>query len=207
MEVVTDESAMPASRKGARTRKDLLDATLRIIVRDGHQQVTLRNVAKEAKQSHGSIVYHFGSRAALMSAATEFANDYLYQRSCDVCSRWLAGAADIESFTELMVEFYLDYLVKNKAMGAVVLELNLAAAREEYLRPILYKWGERLQHVYEEPFRRIGSSNPTMDFQLFLNAMNGVLSAQRSFPRSQFESRILRSSIVRLLRVIACDDR
>ena len=142
-----------------------------------------------------------------MSAATEFANDYLYQRSCDVCSRWLAGAADIESFTELMVEFYLDYLVKNKAMGAVVLELNLAAAREEYLRPILYKWGERLQNIYEEPFRRIGSSNPTMDFQLFLNAMNGVLSAQRSFPRSQFESRILRSSIVRLLRVIACDDR
>jgi AcrR family transcriptional regulator len=206
LEVVIDESSVPASRKGAQTRKDLLDATLRIIVRDGHQQVTLRNVAKEAGQSHGSIVYHYGSRAALMSAATEFANDYLYQRSCDICSRWRAGPADLESFTELLVKFYRDYLVKNEAMGTVVLELNLAAAREEYLRPILYKWGERLQNVYEEPFRRIGSPNVAMDFQLFLNAMNGVLSAQRSFPRRQFESRILRSSIVRLLHAIACDN-
>ena len=73
------------------------------------------------------------------------------------------------------------------AMGIVVLELNIAAAREDYLRPVLYKWGEQLQSVHEKPFRAIGSTNPAADFQFF--------SAQRSFHRRQFETRLLRPSI------------
>jgi TetR/AcrR family transcriptional regulator, regulator of biofilm formation and stress response len=197
-----DQKSGPASRKGARTRKELLDATLRIIVRDGHQQVTLRNVAQEAGQSHGLIAYHYGSRNALLSAALEFSNGYLYERSKEVCDRWAEEGADLETFTDLMIEFYVEYLVRNADMGIVVLELNIAAAREDYLRPILFSWGEKMKAIYEAPFRGIGSVDPKADFQFFLNAMNGILSAQRSFPRRQFETKILAPSIVRMLSVI-----
>jgi AcrR family transcriptional regulator len=193
----------PFSRKGAQTRTDLLEATLRIIVRDGHQQVTLRSVAQEARQSHGSVAYHFGSRAALMTAAMEHSSKYLYNRSKIVCGKLCKVGGDIGKFAELMTEFYVESLIEDVTMGVTVLELNIAAAREDYLRPILYKWGKRLQRLYDRPFRDIGSKNSAGDFQFFLQAVNGFLIAQRALPRKDFEERMLRPSILRVLKVIA----
>lgn len=196
------EAAASRSRKGARRRAELIDATMRIIVRDGPQEVTLRNVASEAGHSHGSVAYHFGTRAALMVAAMEHCNDFLVERSRDVCID-IAALPDTEARAQRMTAFYVDSLVRDVQMGTVVLELTIAAAREEYLRPTLYAGGRELQEMFEPTFALLGSTDPGADFQFFLHAVNGVLLAQRSLPRSDFESRVLHPTIRRLFHEIA----
>lgn len=198
-----DLSEAPLSRKGALRRAELIDATLRVIVRDGHEQVTLRNVAQEAGHSHGSVAYHFGSRVALMNAAMAYSNGFLVERSTTVCGQLTEHAADIEACARILTKFYMESLVQNVRIGTAILELNIAAAREESLRPTLYEWGLKLQALYEVPFKAMGAADPAADFQFFLHCVNGLLIAQRALPRSNFEGGVLYPTILRLLKSIA----
>ena len=69
-----DEQSAALTARGNQRRRDLLDAALRLLIRDGHHAVTLRSVSLEANASHGSINYYFGSRSALMCALTRQPN-------------------------------------------------------------------------------------------------------------------------------------
>ncbi|MDI9948505.1 TetR/AcrR family transcriptional regulator [Rhodococcus sp. IEGM 1305] len=62
----------PRRRRGSRedTENELLDATLRLLERDGVLAgITLREVAQEAGVNHGQIYQYFGSRQMLLRAA------------------------------------------------------------------------------------------------------------------------------------------
>ena len=61
-----DEAGLP---KGERSRRALLEATLRVIARGGVEAVTHRRVAAEAGVSHGATTYHFASRDDLILQA------------------------------------------------------------------------------------------------------------------------------------------
>jgi AcrR family transcriptional regulator len=81
-------------------RSQLLDAALAVIRRDGAQALTLDAVAAEAGVSKGGVLYHFGTKRALIDGliggwldefgarldAEDFAASYV--RACDI-----AGAA------------------------------------------------------------------------------------------------------------------
>lgn len=49
-----------------RTRQSLLDATARLLIRDGFAGATSRAIAKEANCNQGLIAYHFGGINALL---------------------------------------------------------------------------------------------------------------------------------------------
>ena len=57
------------TQRGAERRDALLAAALRIIVKDGPGSVTFRTVVAEAKASHGSVAYYFGTREELIREA------------------------------------------------------------------------------------------------------------------------------------------
>jgi AcrR family transcriptional regulator len=194
---------VPLSQKGAKKQAELLSAALRIIARDGHHHLTLRNVAGEAKSSHGSVNYYFGSRDALMSAAMEYAGAYIAETSAEIIPDLEKAAARPKKFAEIIARYNIDMLINNRSMGIVVFELNLAAAREEYLRPILYKWGKIHSELYRDAFSKLGSKDPSADYSFMLHTVNGLLVAQLSLPRSDFETKILRPAIERLSLSIA----
>jgi len=54
-----------------RTRKNLLQAANRVVLRDGSNALTLDAVAKEAEVSKGGLLYHFPSKEALIAAMVE----------------------------------------------------------------------------------------------------------------------------------------
>lgn len=55
-------------RKSARTHRRLLEAAGRVVARDGANKLTLEAVAREAGMSKGSLLYHFRTKDALVSA-------------------------------------------------------------------------------------------------------------------------------------------
>jgi AcrR family transcriptional regulator len=60
------EAVHPGFNEG---REALLDATVRVVARDGFDGLTYRAVGKEAGTTHGLVSYHFGSREALIHEA------------------------------------------------------------------------------------------------------------------------------------------
>lgn len=69
---MTEGSARPPRRRRSRedTERELLDAALRLLDRDGVLGgIALRDVAKEAGVNHGQIYQYFGDRRTLLRAA------------------------------------------------------------------------------------------------------------------------------------------
>jgi AcrR family transcriptional regulator len=54
-----------------RTRKNILQAANRVVLRDGSNALTLDAVAKEAEVSKGGLLYHFPTKEALISGMVE----------------------------------------------------------------------------------------------------------------------------------------
>lgn len=63
--------------KAEKTRGKLLDAGRRIALDEGAAQLTLDQVAERAGVSKGGVLYHFGSKSALLEAlVTSFLDDF-----------------------------------------------------------------------------------------------------------------------------------
>ena len=61
-------------------RPQILDAALRVIAREGFQNTTLDNVAKEAGRSKGGVVYYFPTKDDIIKAAVIEFYDRIFER-------------------------------------------------------------------------------------------------------------------------------
>ena len=164
------------TQRGAERRDALLAAALRIIVKDGPGSVTFRTVVAEAKASHGSVAYYFGTREELIREAMV-----------------LVANRNIEALAKMLREF-----------ESTPIELaSLAAARYPELRPVLHDWGRAYARIIHTVLANLGSSDPNADAALLINTINGHVIGQLALQRSNFESAILRPAIFRLLTAIS----
>ncbi|UAW97584.1 TetR family transcriptional regulator [Halopseudomonas nanhaiensis] len=191
------------SAKGELRRAALVAAALRIILRDGHHNLSLRTVAREAGSSHGAVAYYLGSRTALMCAAIDQACDRIAVSLRELAPDLEAQAGDPVAFASLIAQYNTRMLIDDREMGLAVYELNLAGAHDIALRPTLYKWGRIHAQICEKAFVRLGSKDPAADYAFLLHAIGGLIVAELSLPRKNFEQRVFRPAIERLIFSIA----
>lgn len=132
---------------GSETQNAILDAVQSVIVRDGVQGTSMRQVAQEADVSLGLISYHFDDKDRLIFAAFERASDEL--RSA--CAASAAEANDPEdkvraflraSFTDEFLNG--DYLRLRVSLWAVALtDPEVAKVDTEYYR----RYGDELKEL------------------------------------------------------------
>lgn len=200
-----DEPEFALSARGSQRRKDLIEAALRVLARDGHHAVTLRTVSVEADASHGSINYYFGSRSALMCAAADEVCRRIATNLAQVIPKLEECADDPDQFAAVLAEHSIKYMVDDRAMGLAIQELTLAGARDKDLRGVLVKWGKVDSRLTRNAYLKLGSADPDLDYAFVLNSLGGLIMAQLAIPRRDFESRILRPSLLRLIRSIASE--
>ena len=123
---------------GSETQNAILDAVQSVIVRDGVQGTSMRQVAQEADVSLGLISYHFDDKDRLIFSAFERASDEL-RAAC-------AAAAELTSDPEEKVSAFLrasfsdeflngDYLRLRVSLWAVALtDPEVAKVDAEYYR-------------------------------------------------------------------------
>jgi DNA-binding transcriptional regulator YbjK len=140
--------------RGEKRRNEIIEATLRVIERDGVAGVTHRTVAKEAGIPTTSTTYHFASLddlliATLISCARDMATE-VYWMIDRARSRGSRGADEVAN---LLAEA----LGPRRGRTMAEYELYLLAARRPELRPAARRWLDVLtsmvQHDDEVPFR------------------------------------------------------
>ncbi|WP_236790566.1 TetR/AcrR family transcriptional regulator [Amycolatopsis sp. GM8] len=123
--------------RGERRRQDLIEATLRVIERDGVAGVTHRTVAAEAGVPTTSTTYHFANLdelliATLISCAKDMATE-VYWTIDSARSHGSLGATEVAG---LLAEA----LGPRRGRTMAEYELYLLAARRPELRPAARRW-------------------------------------------------------------------
>jgi DNA-binding transcriptional regulator YbjK len=198
--VLLDIEGAELTPRGARTRSALLDATFRIIVRDGPGAVTLRSVVAEASAGHGAVNYYFGSTQALIREALKKVARQSIEKLCQTWKTVDNEICDPSVLAKIIAHHSFHDMIEDRRRGIIIYELHLAAARDPSLRSIIQAWGRGYTRIVRGTLEQLGSLDPSADAALLINLINGVVISQLALPRKDFEDAILSQAVERFLR-------
>ncbi len=113
-------------------RRQILDAATRVAGRHGLRGTTLRGVAAEAGLSHGLVLFHFGSKQALVDALLEAVLHWLAERSDPAAGEREVGdlvAGEVAAIDPVRTAVLLDFWVLAATDAAVRVRITAAIAR------------------------------------------------------------------------------
>ncbi|SDH84091.1 DNA-binding transcriptional regulator YbjK [Actinokineospora alba] len=150
--------------KGERRKQELIEATLRVVAREGVAGVSHRTVAREADLPATAAAYHFHGIDDLLAAALTRSMDDDAARMRRFAADTGGGADGLRELAERMAEVVAepDHLLAEY-------ELYLLAAREPKLRPATHRWMDAVA----EFARRY--TDDSVRIQILVGVVDGLL--------------------------------
>lgn len=138
-------------------REQILDATLRVIGREGREAVTHRAVAEEAGVPLGSTTYYFDSRDALLREA--------FRTYVATVYAWLSALAAerLRATPDALVDFLVEIARRELQTPNVLVveyELLVRAARDPVLAASFRDYEQTLVSRLAETLERLGAPQP-----------------------------------------------
>lgn len=205
-------------RRGERTRQEILDATLRVIARDGVRRVTHRAVAQEAGVNLSLTTYYFIDLSDMICRAFERFVDIGYP---EVEQRWERVLHELHEMQEkypdwrdtakgrarvrdLVVDKLVDYIGTKLAerpesaaadqhfFFEALLDPRLAALAEEYRQRLIAPFGHLCKFL--------GSADPMLDAELlFANYVRFEYEALTASGAGRLDADWARKALARML--------
>lgn len=153
----------------------VLEATLRLLAREGPRAVTHRAVAREAGTSVRATTYYFDSRETLLIEALQHYADTAVARfdELGIPPEALRPGA-IEAGARMLADTVLGDL-NDPHLGVVAeYELVLEVGRNPALEGHYRRWQERLEMMIQLYARVLGSPDPVLDARIALAAIRGL---------------------------------
>ncbi|UPJ57718.1 TetR family transcriptional regulator [Bradyrhizobium sp. 192] len=163
-----------------------MQATLRLIGRNGLDGVTHRAVAAEAGVSLGAVTHHFGTRDALVDAALQFALAREVGRLRALALILQDKAFEVEAWIDALVDFYARELSTEAETHIACYEAFLAAARQKRYRPVVAEWFDTWRQSAELVLKAAKSPHPRRHAELFVSALTGLVFRQLAAPKTGF---------------------
>lgn len=204
--VMTSEATRPAvarSERGEKKRREVLEATLRLLAREGPRAVTHRAVAKEAGTSLRATTYYFESRDQLLDAALRLYAENAIARF-DAIALMLEGEPqDPLGLAATLLTATVASDLSDEVGGLVAeFELVLEIARRPGLEATYRVWQDRLETLLAHHARWLGSKEPGLDAKLVLATLRGIELEALSRPTNRPSNDEVRGVFERLLRAI-----
>src|SRR4051794_28192540 len=154
-------------------RRDILEATLRVIGESGVNGVTHRAVAREADVALASTTYYFDSKDALVEEALE----RMIFRSIEDVRRFTASAGPIEQgeLIDRIVGFADAQISDPLAFLTAQYELMLEAGRREHLHPLVRRWTVAYMDGFNHLVESAGLPEPVATAEMITNFVEGAL--------------------------------
>jgi TetR/AcrR family transcriptional regulator, regulator of biofilm formation and stress response len=194
---------MSAVEANPRTRP-ILEATVRLIGRDGVGAVTHRAVAREADVSTGAITHHFASRDALVEATLLF----MGRREIDALERLAlelqATAFETTQWVDGLAATLAARVEHDRAGQIALYELLIESARSKPIRTVMEEWNAAFLRLAELGFRARQSSDPELHGRILVATVTGAMLKQLAYPAPRFEDDVLRPLLRELVgRLVA----
>jgi DNA-binding transcriptional regulator YbjK len=194
-----DHMSAPVNTKRRNPRRrEILEATLRLIGEGGVKGVTHRAVAQEANVALASTTYYFDSKGVLVEEALEL----MIARSIEDVRRFTTCASEI-SRDELIdrIAGFADAQVNDpNAFVLAQYELMLESGREKYLRPLARRWTIAYMDGFERVVRSAGL--PERATEIITNFVEGAVLNQVTTPTDDFLEARFRPLLTELVEAL-----
>jgi len=196
---------MPRQERGQQRRRQLLDATLALIGREGVDAVSHRRVAQLADVPLGSTTYYFASREdMLVQALSYFVELELESLRERFVVPGTAGARP-EELAEEFVAVLAPQLGSDRERTIAQYTLFTEAARRPELHEVMHEWNDAWWGVLAPLFADLGAAEPEIEARAFLAMLDGLLLAQLAAPDPTFEDAVLRPALTRWFARVAAE--
>ena len=180
-------AASPSYGEG---REALLRATITVVARGGLRALTYRAVAEEAGVTHALVRFHFGSRDALIVAATEYSLPYSIE----------VGGLDSTSDSVSDYAASIEGMLASEAdLLAFQYEVILESRRRPELRPLVDHLYATFWRTVEQDLRHRGVEADDALSVLVFATLDGLVFQGVSLE----DPRRLRAALVRLRQLLA----
>jgi AcrR family transcriptional regulator len=168
------------SRKGASTRRRLVECARDLVAEGGLAALSHRAVEQRAGVSHGVTTYHFATQESLVAALLEFLGDELIE--------WQEAAHATGGATrEQRARAVVAGLTSHRESTLARYELYLYAARRPALAPLVAAARRRHVEIEARAFGRLGAKDPRLAANRYLSAVEGLVIYQLGVPEPDFE--------------------
>jgi TetR/AcrR family transcriptional regulator, regulator of biofilm formation and stress response len=183
-------------------RAAIIEATIRLIGRDGVDGVTHRAVAREAGVSLSSTTYHFASRDEIVSEALRRVAALEIERIARDAEVLAGAEPDVPSISRALAGWLTEQVEGDGLLRVRAgYHLQLEAARRPELQEIHIQWAQAVRGLAESVLRAAGSPRPRTDADILAAAIDGMRLDEVTAPRPGFKRRI-QPVIERLLTVL-----
>ena len=195
------EAAAPVRRpRGEARRRQILDAALTIVGREGAGSLTHRAVALAAGVPLAATTYYFASRSELLAQALEHAAAQDIAELERGAPAFSAEPLTIEALAERLSDFIGAWLRGDRPTLIAQYEISLESARRPELARISREWTQAYARALAPALAALGSDDPEGDGWIVFAALCGMVLDELAAPRRAFVPRVLRPALERLLR-------
>lgn len=190
--------------RGEERRRLVLEATLRLLSREGPRGVTHRAVAGEAGTSVRATTYYFASREELLREALIFYAERSMERFGRIATAEMTAPdgeerAPIDVAAAQLAAVVLSDLEEDRAGLVAELELALEIGRDPKLEAAYAKWQRGLLDMLELYATSLGSDAPKMHARIVLATLRGLEVEALVRPSRRPSRRDLRATFRALL--------
>ncbi len=133
-----------ASDHKAKTRDRILDAATELFSRFSFDKVSIAEIMRSAKMTHGAFYSHFESKEALFKAS------FFENLKASRAARLVKGPLSIKHLTELVTHYWnLRELDKNNKPGPEMVLFNEMGSQNDGIKPLLEESYNSLRKMVE----------------------------------------------------------
>jgi len=186
-------------RRGIERRTAILQATLRLLGREGSAAITHRSVAEEAGVPTAATTYYFSSKDDLLREALHLHAELEAERVAHATRMLGEGPQTVTVLAEHLADF-VDYgLGAGRHALIAEHELLLQAARDPELEPLSRVFYDRIREKLEEALTQLGAREATAAAQLVMAVLAGLEVDNLATPTTRLSREELRQLIGQLL--------
>jgi len=161
--------------RGEQKRREVLEATLRLLARDGPRGVTHRAVAAEAGTSVRATTYYFASREELLTEALRYYAETAIARFDAIRAPMSAmTGSPLDAAADLLAATVVSDVVDDRAGLVAEYELVLEIGRNPQLEPAYRAWQAKLEEMLAGYAELFGSEHPKRDARIVLATLRGL---------------------------------
>lgn len=190
----------PQQARAEETRRNVLDATLRVLARVGPHGVTHRAVAAEAGASVRAATYYFASRDELLQEALAHYTRGAIERF-RLIERALesAGSISVSDAADALAAIVLADVVGDRVGLIAEYELALEAARNPALEQTYRDFQAALEAMLATHARALGATEPKVAARLVLATLRGLEIEALARPSEKPDQKAIAKLFRRLL--------
>jgi len=156
------------------TRDKLMQAAIDVLLRDGYNRLTMKEVVKTAGVSSGALMHHFTSKAELVVAATAMVYEEAIARGQRVAQTVDADRRPIEGYIADCTSVYFDWPFL-AALETIVVARTDPELMEKIL-PVMENYRSTCDVIWLAVFKRAGLTEARAKtlLNLTLNMVRGM---------------------------------